>query len=1368
MALRVKNIIGGSKLNNIKNMFIEKQSKEQNKVMSTGVKIQDRLNMFNKRGTDFGLQENLSQFIPKKLNLPQNFKDEISKNFGRKKSEEINRNENDSKNNEDNNEKDKEYEQKEIINNENEQKNQEMNEENNNEENDEKKEDNNIEENKENKEIIEDEENSEEKSEEEEKLEQNEEQNENEEQKQQNEEIEEKTKEENEGEKEEEKENIKEEEKEEEKEDIKEEEEENQQKEANEEEEKEEVKEEEEKEYQQKEEIEEEEKENNEEKEQQKEEKKEEENKNENINKEEIETEANNEENKEQIQEEEEQNKEGENKIEQKTENNEANQEKGILGEEKKISLDEILGVYNDEIDNLKIEEEPKEIFNTNKNNMKTSLKRTYCIQEKDKVKVKNEKNIKKGFFKRSSCMQTSNEKIKQLYDENNKLNNENDILMKAGTISFEKDLKLLKKIGKPEKPDKRKMTVIRSKRGADLDDFEIVDEYEEGPTVFLDSINYEDYLSDLQKKGIKESPRETFCEGFFIASFPHKGTVIEKSENIEALCGHQECSRLPCMKPEIIWRYPLKDTKNLELNNAAATICFPTGIKICYSETDYPKKIEGYVTQITNAKGERYYMRTLHFYHKMQNIDINKIYEVNPLRHHLMKFGDQYLELSDGDFTDDIAKRVQDTLAFCQELGFRDNIYIPYCICLISKYSYVKELKFCLETIFKIMAQEPNCLNFEINELIMYLINSVPIPIKNMRVRFYIPYNNSKMELICPKIDDVSTMNSKLTSLFDYLSIDNIILIFRLLLSEKKILFIHDNYTYLTNTIDSFISILYPFKWTHTFIPIMSDQMMNVLLTMLPFLNGVHESLMKFVQDVFNDEDFDDKDEVFLVYIKEDKIELSSSLKKNVEKKKKLKKYVENNVLPLPFEKELKKELKSIESNVKSSKRESSKALYVIEIIENKMRDAFIDVFVKMFHDYEKYTGILGNDVIFNKVLFLNTITKDKNFYVEFLESQLFNYYIQNLLSNSCKYFNKKIKEFKEKKNKKNKNFIREDTIEDVIYLAKPDYLGIKDNDKEIIEKTFNEKYKIKLKETEEMKNYILEEIHPIDDIKYNNKNCIIYLIPEKKEEQEDEIKENNKLQLFNEDLNKKVQRNTTILPCSDLTVRQIEQIKDDIKDIVVKIFSSEIIKEDYNNNKNFINILRHLETDQGREYFVSLISNNNNNIISLEEQSFIVLEILIDHIFNSSLKIAETDKLIEEIVILIKCTKYFKKELKKESKKGQKKESKKDSKKFKDKSIELTLFNSMKKKIQNNPKINQENLWRKCFELDLQKRKAEAKHNEISDSEMINLIKDIHRKMNELNVEKNLIKNFIDNLNKSLFSDESTYYNITQLKRK
>ena len=288
----------------------------------------------------------------------------------------------------------------------------------------------------------------------------------------------------------------------------------------------------------------------------------------------------------------------------------------------------------------------------------------------------------------------------------------------------------------------------------------------------FLDPTNYEEYLSELKQQGIKESPRETFCEGFFIASFPKEnGQVIENSaEKLPASCGHEECSKLSSMKPEIIMRYPLKDTKNLELNNLAATICFPTGIKLCYSEVEYPAKIREYVTQITNQKGERYYMRTFHFYHKMQNIIFVKEYEIHPLKHHLMKFGDEYIMLREDQFTEEIVNNIQKNLDFCQNLGFRDIVYIPYCICLISKYPYIKELIACLVSIYKIISQEPNKINFEINDLIMHLIHSVPIPIKNMRVRFYIPYIGQKLELVCPKVDDVSIMNSTFTRLFDYL----------------------------------------------------------------------------------------------------------------------------------------------------------------------------------------------------------------------------------------------------------------------------------------------------------------------------------------------------------------------------------------------------------------------------------------------------------------------------------------------------------------------------------------------------------------------------------------------------------------------
>ena len=936
--------------------------------------------------------------------------------------------------------------------------------------------------------------------------------------------------------------------------------------------------------------------------------------------------------------------------------------------------------------------------------------------------------------------------------------------LYKAETVMLEREMEIfnqnLKKndVRKSNNSPPQKSTSKRNSVAANYG-FEVLDmdfqedDYNENQMneEFLNSMNYEEFLSELKKKGKKEETRETFCEGFFIASFPKEnGSVIENSaEKLPASCGHEECSKLPSMKPEIIMRYPLKDTKNLELNNLAATICFPTGIKLCYSENDYPAKIEDYVTQITNQKGERYYMRTFHFYHKMRIENFGKEYKIHPLKHHLMKFGDEFTILNDEQFTDEIVNVIQKNLDFCQELGFRDIVYIPFCICLISKYPYTKELENCLDTIYRIMAQEPGKLNFEINELIMYLIHSVPIPIKNMRIRFYIPYNSSKMELLCPKVDDVSIMNSTFTKLFDYLSIDNIILVFRLLLSEKKILFIHDDYTELTNITNSFISLLYPFKWIHTYIPIMSDQMLKYLETFLPFLNGIHSSLMKLVEDIFMEGEVEDSDEVFLVYIKKDdlgEITLSSSLKKS---KIKFSKYIQNNLLPLPFEKDLKKELKSIESQRKSLKRES-KANIIDSHLENKMRDAFIDIFVKMFHDYEKYIGILDEDVIFNKVLFMNNIKKDEKFYDEFIESQLFQQFTQNLLKDNYSYFNKKIKESKEKKKKDKKgekSFRASINKKETLYLTRPDYLGIKENDRFIIEERLKQDYKINKNVSEEVKNRILENLKPIDSNKYINSNCIIYLIPEKKDSTKEEENNNinKKLQTITKGNQPMMKKSNTLLAGGELTEKQIEKIKDDVKEMTIKIFKSEIKSED--NKALKTEAFRNLETSYGRSFFVSLISNNSTNVISLQENSFAFLENLINGVLNSILKLEETEQIIEEIVILIRSTKFFEKEVKKKDKSSKK--------------TNLTLFDNMKKKLQTYNKIKQANIWVKWNELDVKKLSDEEKEdNNIRED----LIIKICEAMSELELGKTFIKKTCEQINKNTFEEKSEMYNNTE----
>ena len=71
--------------------------------------------------------------------------------------------------------------------------------------------------------------------------------------------------------------------------------------------------------------------------------------------------------------------------------------------------------------------------------------------------------------------------------------------------------------------------------------------------------------------------------------------------------------------------------------------------------------------------------------------------------------------------------------------------------------------------------------------------------------------------------------------------------------------------------------------------------------------------------------------------------------------------------MLPLPFEKEFRKELKNIEYYVKNLKKDEKSRIQRLNY-EKKMRELFVELFVKMFHDYEKFIGVLDDDVVFNK----------------------------------------------------------------------------------------------------------------------------------------------------------------------------------------------------------------------------------------------------------------------------------------------------------------------------------------------------------------------------------------------------------------
>ena len=1004
----------------------------------------------------------------------------------------------------------------------------------------------------------------------------------------------------------------------------------------------------------------------------------------------------------------------------------------------------------NEEID---IKEEPEQVEEQKINEEKTENEPENKDEEVNNNADNENKEIETPKETKTKDNNISNEEPKKNQQKskeaptptptpNPKMEKSNTFELDKKENSFEKNYTFSVPSTREKAKEKKKTTPTIEEE--DDDDFVVldIDDLNEANSkntqIFLQPKKYSDYLNEQKQKGIKHPYRETFCEGFFISSFPQKdGKVIEMSTSFPAQCTHEACSKLPAMKPEIIFRYPLQDTKTLELNNLAATICFPTGIKVCYDENGPKKIIKDYVTSITNQKGERYYMMNYHFYLKYPNDDYHKQFTETPLKYNLRKFGDAFIGLSEEELTEDIINVIQENLEFSQELGFRDYVFVPYCLCLISKYPYVQEMEKCLRCIYTIISKGDS--NIVINDLIMYLINSIPIPAKNTKIKFLLPYNNNCIDIDCPKLEDINIMNLSATSLLKYFSNDNLVIIFRLLISEKKILLIDNNYERLSTVADGLVSILYPFQWIHTYIPIMSDQMLKYLETFLPFLNGINESLMHLVEKVFQEGEVEESDEVFLIYIKENRIKLSSTLKGD---NKKFEKYIQDNIPSLPsgLEKELKNKLKRARNELElMDKNKINNTNRNKQNCELQIRDAFIDLFVEMFQDYAKYLSFIEQDPVFNKSLFLEKKpNNEKKFYNEILDTQLFQQFTQNVVNEDVNYFNNKITLHelgKRAKQEKNIKIEKE-------YCINPEFLHLTKNNEIPNINTLLKECKEKYPDVgDKQLSLISENLIKIDEKKYNEKNCQVYFTPEELETEkapvplvEIESETRNPRKMTNSGILQKLKAmnlkaSSTVKKKEGLSEKEKDNIKESIKDYVIKIFKSEDVNLDA---KEKTDLLNKLNMPFGREFFISLLSKNSSNIILLKDNAFNLLWYLIYMPLINTLKLEETDKLLEDIVLLIKCSTYF--GIQEE---GQTK----------------TLFDKNIEKIKDFSKIQQKNFWEKWYEIELKKNEKSKDDVKFKQS----IIYEICQTLIKLQLPKSMVRNLSDNINVKEFGKGS-----------
>ena len=799
--------------------------------------------------------------------------------------------------------------------------------------------------------------------------------------------------------------------------------------------------------------------------------------------------------------------------------------------------------------------------------------------------------------------------------------------------------------------------------------------------TLSLDKPDNADYNSKIFLDKTKISKNEQlkndlFCECFFLTSFSKdNGKLLDNSEDFQAECNHDTCSKLPAMQPEIIYKYPKEDIKGLEINNLAASICYPTGIKLCYEENEESiKTVKNYRSSFTNQVGERFFAVMYHLYLKMSNNDFEGSYSVTPIKHQLKKYQDEFY-ISFRDEKEDW--EIMNQLNLYGEINYKEYVYVPFCLCLISRYPFIKQMEKCLESIMLSINKNEGKIE-ELNQLITYIVKSIPAPPKQSVIYFPLPYHYELVEIRQPYFRDITQFGDNPFIILYYLSEKHVLALFKLLIFEQKVLVVGKDYDTISEIILSFVSLLYPFEWIHTYIPIMSEKMIKFLQAFLPFFNGMNISLYKKAMPILAKA----ARGVFIFNIDEDKIEINSNLKEN-SKYIKASAYIKKHFPSLPknLETLILKELKTIKINLQKGKDGYDK--YNANL---RIKNLFIYIFAELLQDYKIYSYIIDDYPVFNSYLMIKEKKSDKKFFKEFTGTQLFQMFVQNSLftDKDNTYFEQCLSKYMEYKNRGiGMNYIypkfyevlkKEDTSFFTIknnYVIIPYFLKELENNEEINKNKALKFKKIslylksqnKIEKDENINNHgVLRENkriikNPIElDNDKDPESYDLFLLPsqdinkliytpkkELKRGKSDSFRKvkSIKMGIIREERDDKenIIKITQLMPNkeNDLSEDERDEIKDNIREIMTRIYRSDVSKLDEDKKT----IMSCMEKQFGRDYFVSILNTGNANKRAIK----IVIEESYDFfsyvIFNSLLNILNLEENHHNYLCAIKLLK-------------------------------------------------------------------------------------------------------------------------------
>ncbi|XP_068442227.1 myotubularin-related protein 5 isoform X3 [Clinocottus analis] len=275
-----------------------------------------------------------------------------------------------------------------------------------------------------------------------------------------------------------------------------------------------------------------------------------------------------------------------------------------------------------------------------------------------------------------------------------------------------------------------------------------------------------------------------------------------------------------------ILQRFPEKDWEDSPFPQGVELFCQPSGWQLVPER----QPASFFVAVLTDINSERHYCACFTFWEGLDNPQLQKA------------------EASEADEADDELAVVQ--LA---------QVFAPKSLVLVSRLDYTEVFRNCLGLIYTVHVDG---LTVPMETVVGNLLTCI-IPIaggsqpgqeeKEESLRTITLGAGDRQVIQTPIDDSLPVSGSTVAQLFRQLGIINVLYLFCAALTEHKILFLSSSYQRLTDACRGLLAIMFPLKYSFTYVPILPGKLLEVLSTPTPFIIGVNSFFRSETQELLD-----------------------------------------------------------------------------------------------------------------------------------------------------------------------------------------------------------------------------------------------------------------------------------------------------------------------------------------------------------------------------------------------------------------------------------------------------------------------------------------------------------------------------------